>query len=496
MGKNLFSRCYLCFFLVLVFLLFFLPHTQARPSDHLLVSEVFYDAPGDDSAEEWIEIYNPTAGPIDVSRWKITDGETTFTLPNDLMMAAGEVLVLARNGVGFSALYGFAPDLAGLNLSLSNSGDEVVLKNLSGTVIDAVVYENGSYPGVVPHPGVATGHSIERVFADFDTDDCSRDFIDQAEEAPGVVKLDTSPPVARAGGDRLVDEDKEVVFDGSASTDDGLIVSYRWDFGDGTTASGKVAVHTFAEPGVYQVRLTVTDSRGNIGEDVCRLEVQDRTAPSGSIFINAGSPVTRSRTVRLSLEATDNSRLAEMVLSNQIDFSGATWEPFGSSKDWELSSDEGTKTVFVKFRDGSGNESTVSSSSILLDASPPILTGLNIAEGQTIAGVYLIKVEATDISGIQSVDFYIDEKLKMSDTAFPFEYSWDTTRYHSSHTLKIVLTDRASNTLAVSRTVYVRNLPYTSGVPLLYLIIAGLGALTLGLLLRQYSSKTPSVKQH
>jgi PKD repeat protein len=52
-------------------------------------------------------------------------------------------------------------------------------------------------------------------------------------------------------------------FDGSASHDpDGTIAGYSWNFGDGVTATGATANHTFGAPGTYRVALTVTDSRG------------------------------------------------------------------------------------------------------------------------------------------------------------------------------------------------------------------------------------------
>ena len=54
-----------------------------------------------------------------------------------------------------------------------------------------------------------------------------------------------------------------VGFDGSASADvDGSVVSWAWDFGDGTTGAGAAAAHTFDTPGLYPVALTVTDDLG------------------------------------------------------------------------------------------------------------------------------------------------------------------------------------------------------------------------------------------
>jgi len=57
-----------------------------------------------------------------------------------------------------------------------------------------------------------------------------------------------------------------VLFDASSSKDpDGTIVSYEWDFGDGSSASGAAVSHTYATASArsYNVVLTVTDNDGN-----------------------------------------------------------------------------------------------------------------------------------------------------------------------------------------------------------------------------------------
>ena len=57
-----------------------------------------------------------------------------------------------------------------------------------------------------------------------------------------------------------------VSFDGASSSDlDDSIVSYRWDFGDGATATGASPTHVYSSSGNYTVRLTVTDSTGLTG---------------------------------------------------------------------------------------------------------------------------------------------------------------------------------------------------------------------------------------
>ena len=71
------------------------------------------------------------------------------------------------------------------------------------------------------------------------------------------------PPVANF---TVVVDDLTVNVDGSSSYDvDGTIVSYAWTFGDGATAIGRTATHTYAANGVYAITLTVTDNAGLTG---------------------------------------------------------------------------------------------------------------------------------------------------------------------------------------------------------------------------------------
>lgn len=52
-------------------------------------------------------------------------------------------------------------------------------------------------------------------------------------------------------------------FDGRGSSDpDGMIASWAWNFGDGTTGSGEQVTHNYGRAGTFTVTLTVTDDRG------------------------------------------------------------------------------------------------------------------------------------------------------------------------------------------------------------------------------------------
>jgi hypothetical protein len=72
-----------------------------------------------------------------------------------------------------------------------------------------------------------------------------------------------APPVADIDAPRYVRRDKVAIFDGTASYDpDGSVVGWFWDFGDGRTADGATAEHSFLAGGVYEVKLTVVDQMG------------------------------------------------------------------------------------------------------------------------------------------------------------------------------------------------------------------------------------------
>jgi uncharacterized repeat protein (TIGR01451 family) len=67
---------------------------------------------------------------------------------------------------------------------------------------------------------------------------------------------------------------EKVYLDGKLSrAPDGQIISYFWDFDDGTTATGLEVEHVYRRQGRYEVCLTVTDDQGVTDTDCVRIEV-------------------------------------------------------------------------------------------------------------------------------------------------------------------------------------------------------------------------------
>lgn len=81
-------------------------------------------------------------------------------------------------------------------------------------------------------------------------------------------------PVAKANGPYMVKPGVAVNFSSAGSMDpDGTIVSYLWEFGDGTTSVDANPVHTYAAEGTYPAKLTVTDNQGLKGTDTAQVYV-------------------------------------------------------------------------------------------------------------------------------------------------------------------------------------------------------------------------------
>jgi len=143
--------------------------TIAAALDHLIIFEVFYNTPGSDSEEEWVEIHNPTAGTIDLGGYTLEDNQYTYTF-SSFSFPADHSMVVARDETGFYDLYGCYPDVADLTLSLGNGGDVLYLMDPSGYEVDMVAWE-----GHISGWDITAneGESIARINGYTDTDSVS-----------------------------------------------------------------------------------------------------------------------------------------------------------------------------------------------------------------------------------------------------------------------------------------------------------------------------------
>ncbi|MCC5840845.1 MAG: PKD domain-containing protein [Opitutales bacterium] len=95
-----------------------------------------------------------------------------------------------------------------------------------------------------------------------------------------------------------------VAFNAAGSSDpDGDALSYQWDFGDGTAATGVTANKIYEQEGAYIVRLHVSDGRGGTDLTTRVIHVGNR-APTAHI---AATPTSGLPPLAVNLDATGSS---------------------------------------------------------------------------------------------------------------------------------------------------------------------------------------------
>ncbi len=114
-----------------------------------------------------------------------------------------------------------------------------------------------------------------------------------ALQSPRVLPITgvaNQPPIAEASGPYLGDVGQSVSVVGEPSQDpDGTIVNYAWEFGDGGTASGVTAQHTYTVDGVYTITLTVTDDCGATAVDVSTATIRCATSLTPVLSVSPGA---------------------------------------------------------------------------------------------------------------------------------------------------------------------------------------------------------------
>ena len=185
-----------------------------------------------------------------------------------------------------------------------------------------------------------------------------------------------APPVADAGGPYSADVGIAILFDGSASMDpDGTIVSYTWDFGDGTTGSGQQALHAYGVPGTYTVVLTVVDNDGLSDTATATATIIDPTPPPPPPpapmppVADAGGPYSGTTGMAVQMDGSGSSDPDGTIVSYAWDFGdGTTGTGVTPSHAYAMA---GTYTVTLTVTDNDGLTASATTTATITDPPPP-----------------------------------------------------------------------------------------------------------------------------
>jgi DNA/RNA endonuclease G (NUC1) len=177
-----------------------------------------------------------------------------------------------------------------------------------------------------------------------------------------AIEAGDHPPVANLSAPGAGIEGQSLTFSGTSSTDPdaGDVLTYRWTFSDGTTASGASVSKTFADNGSYVAKLTVVDRFGW------------ESSASQTVTVSNAAPV-------VTLSATGGTTVAlNQGWLVQLRFSDAGLR----DGPWRVKFDWGDGTSF----------------STNLTA-PPSTTPLQRGKAWTSPGTYAVVVTVTDKDG-------------------------------------------------------------------------------------------------
>ncbi len=131
----------------------------------VVINEIMYNPPGQADDLQFLELFNRSASPADLSGWSFSKG-IQFRFQKGVTLPPQSFLVICNDPAAFSAHYGVAA-LGPFSGRLSHKSDKLELTDASGRVIDALTYRDGA-----PWPVAPDGYScsLERICPDAASD--------------------------------------------------------------------------------------------------------------------------------------------------------------------------------------------------------------------------------------------------------------------------------------------------------------------------------------
>ncbi len=161
------SAALLVLLLVSLSALLAVAQAQTGSGPGVLIIELYPNTATKDELDEYLAIMNPSAFPVNLGGWRITDTEGSIIFPAFVLMPT-QTVYIARNASAFekqlSAVrakaakpefeYGADSDPAvpqletiGKQLAFRNAGDELLLYDANGSEVDVVLFGEAAYNG-------------------------------------------------------------------------------------------------------------------------------------------------------------------------------------------------------------------------------------------------------------------------------------------------------------------------------------------------------------
>ncbi len=254
--------------------------------------------------------------------------------------------------------------------------------------------------------------------------------------APVAFAADVTPPVVK-----MTVPTADTIVTGTALTLTGTatdavgVVGVQFILDDTTNLGSEDTVSpytmswnsTAVPSGLHTISARGRDVARNYAVSIINVTVDNEAPAAGTIVINGGATYTFSTTSTLTLSATDAvTSITQMRFSNNGTSFG-TAVAYATTTSWTLTTGTGTKTVYAQFKDAAGNWSPISSDTIILDATAPVIS----------------VVTATNISGTSATITWTTDELATSQANYGL-----TTSYGSTTTIDNILVTSHSHIIS------------------------------------------------
>jgi hypothetical protein len=119
----------------------------------IVINEIMYDPPSDQTSGEFIELYNRGVVPVDLSGWRFTEG-VSFEFPQGTTLAAGAYLAVAANQQWLKSVFPGVTVIGNFEGTLRDSGEMLRLEDARDNLVDEVDFmPSGDWPEMADGDG-------------------------------------------------------------------------------------------------------------------------------------------------------------------------------------------------------------------------------------------------------------------------------------------------------------------------------------------------------
>jgi cysteine-rich repeat protein len=298
-------------------------------STDILISEIFPNPTGDETRQEFIELYNAGDREVDLTGWSVGSGSKKYIITGNKNNPRKNNIIKSKN---FLVIYRTESRLA-----LNNSGGEVsVYQPLKDDPYQTLKYdkaeESRSYDYVSSQNGELIYDWSETVTPDKEN----------------VIKKINNPPDVVFNVSKNIYVDEPAIFDSSDTEDkEGDALKFSWNFGDGVSSILPNPDHAYLKAGAYTVNLTVSDGENEVKKEKV-IEVKDRKAAKSATTKTTGATKVVKSTVSKKSASTKSASIKSAKAKSKTASVKFQLINLEEAKDAELNSFVATKgTVAV-----------------------------------------------------------------------------------------------------------------------------------------------------